>query len=160
MTADSPPAPEGEPSLPDDVWDRFVEDSERDIRATAPKEPSARARMVARRLREADERAAAREQQASLRGRLGPRGWFGPRGRFSRRGRALRADDRRSGGSDAGGRWAPLRSRLRGLLGVLLVAVVVLVLLSPGRSWSFVTGKGWRSHSAGPAAARLAPLRP
>ncbi|CAM5739172.1 hypothetical protein SHIRM173S_08822 [Streptomyces hirsutus] len=37
------------------MWDRFVEDSERDIRASAPKEPSARARMVTERLRAMDE---------------------------------------------------------------------------------------------------------
>ncbi|HEY3482006.1 MAG TPA: hypothetical protein VGL02_24180, partial [Streptomyces sp.] len=59
MTTDSSPVPDEEPSLPDDVWERFVQDSERDIRATAPKEPSARARMVTRRLREEEERAAA-----------------------------------------------------------------------------------------------------
>ncbi|BFO14630.1 hypothetical protein SHKM778_10180 [Streptomyces sp. KM77-8] len=42
-------------SLPDDVWEKFVQDSERDIRASAPKEPSARARMVTERLRAMDE---------------------------------------------------------------------------------------------------------
>ena len=148
MTTDSPPAPEGEPSLPDDVWDQFLQDTERDIRASAPKEPSARARIVARRLREEDERAAALEQRAGL------------RGRFGRRGRARRTPEgRRPGVTDAGTRRARRRSRLRGLLGVLLVVVVVLVVLAPGRSWSFVTGKGWRSHSAGPAVTRLAPVR-
>ncbi|PSM44313.1 hypothetical protein C6Y14_07535 [Streptomyces dioscori] len=44
-------------SLPDDVWERFVQDSERDIRISqAPKEPSARARMVTERLRQQDAR--------------------------------------------------------------------------------------------------------
>ncbi|GGX38370.1 hypothetical protein [Streptomyces fructofermentans] len=49
----------GEPgsSMPDEVWDRFAQDSERDIRtAGAPKEPSARARMVTERLRQQDAR--------------------------------------------------------------------------------------------------------
>ncbi|MEU8585498.1 hypothetical protein AB0C59_00560 [Streptomyces sp. NPDC048664] len=46
--------PEQSP-LPDDVWERFAQDSERDIRASAPKEPSARARMVTERLRRQDE---------------------------------------------------------------------------------------------------------
>ncbi|MFS8200750.1 hypothetical protein ACLVWQ_18955 [Streptomyces sp. CWNU-52B] len=51
-------------SVPDDVWERFVQDSERDIRASeAPKEPSARARMVTERLR-----------QQEARGEL-PQGW-------------------------------------------------------------------------------------
>jgi hypothetical protein len=41
----------------DDVWEKFLRDSERDIRATdAPKEPSARARMVTERLRRQDAR--------------------------------------------------------------------------------------------------------
>ncbi|MFF4210570.1 hypothetical protein ACFYZE_14670 [Streptomyces sp. NPDC001796] len=45
-----------EPSVPDDVWERFARDTERDIRASAPKEPSARARMVTARLREQEAR--------------------------------------------------------------------------------------------------------
>lgn len=32
---------DGTPSLPEDVWQRFLTDNERAIRATAPKEPSA-----------------------------------------------------------------------------------------------------------------------
>ena len=43
-------------SIPDDMWEKFLEDSERDIRSSAPKEPSARARMVTERLREQDAR--------------------------------------------------------------------------------------------------------
>ncbi|MGW6009840.1 hypothetical protein [Streptomyces sp. NPDC055210] len=44
-------------SIPDDVWERFVQDSERDIRISeAPKEPSARARMVTERLRQQEAR--------------------------------------------------------------------------------------------------------
>ena len=38
------------------MWEKFLEDSERDIRSSAPKEPSARARMVTERLREQDAR--------------------------------------------------------------------------------------------------------
>ncbi|MFF0010563.1 hypothetical protein [Streptomyces sp. NPDC005374] len=37
--------------IPDDVWEKFMRDSERDIRASAPKEPSSRAREVTERLR-------------------------------------------------------------------------------------------------------------
>ncbi|WP_345660685.1 hypothetical protein [Streptomyces venetus] len=42
--------------IPDDVWEQFTRDTERDIRASAPKEPSARARMVTERLRQQDAR--------------------------------------------------------------------------------------------------------
>ncbi|MFI8894691.1 hypothetical protein [Streptomyces paradoxus] len=42
--------------IPDDVWEQFTRDTERDIRSSAPKEPSARARMVTERLREQDAR--------------------------------------------------------------------------------------------------------
>ncbi|MFH8464266.1 hypothetical protein [Streptomyces sp. NPDC017991] len=51
-------SPEGPgESIPDNVWERFVQDSERDIRISeAPKEPSARARMVTERLRRQEAR--------------------------------------------------------------------------------------------------------
>ncbi|WP_407700063.1 hypothetical protein [Streptomyces liliifuscus] len=60
----SPEEPEGSgrsgqsgESIPDDVWAQFVQDSERDIRTSeAPKEPSARARMVTERLRQQEAR--------------------------------------------------------------------------------------------------------
>ncbi|MDI3423467.1 hypothetical protein [Streptomyces luteolus] len=38
---------DGEPGPPDDVWQRFLHDSEAAIRRTAPKEPSARERAAA-----------------------------------------------------------------------------------------------------------------
>jgi len=50
---DSGNSPES-PSVSDDVWERFARDTERDIRNSAPREPSARARMVAERLRQQD----------------------------------------------------------------------------------------------------------
>jgi len=49
--ADKGDDPTPDSSIPDEVWQKFVEDSERDIRGAAPKEPSARARMVTERLR-------------------------------------------------------------------------------------------------------------
>ncbi|MER5888385.1 hypothetical protein ABT160_31575 [Streptomyces sp. NPDC001941] len=64
----------GEEPVPDDVWQRFLEDSERDIRASAPKEPSARARMVTERLRQEAEQ---------------PAPWRGPTARPRRRRRWL-----------------------------------------------------------------------
>ncbi|CAM5498944.1 hypothetical protein SPURM210S_06330 [Streptomyces purpurascens] len=42
--------------IPDDVWEQFIRDAERDTRGSAPKEPSARARMVTERLRRQEER--------------------------------------------------------------------------------------------------------
>src|SRR3989442_15886756 len=49
----TPSSPSDDPSaIPDGVWEQFQQDSEAAIRRNAPKEPSARARMVARRLRE------------------------------------------------------------------------------------------------------------
>ncbi|WDV53957.1 hypothetical protein PV963_28155 [Streptomyces coeruleorubidus] len=42
--------------IPDDVWEQFTRDSERDIHTSAPKEPSARARMVTERLRQQEAR--------------------------------------------------------------------------------------------------------
>jgi len=144
VTTDSSPLPEGEPPLPDDVWDRFLQDSERNIRATAPKEPSARARMVARRLREEDERAAAEA----------------PRRRFGRRsgGRVQAAPHAwRSGTTDESERRLSRRRLLRGTIGVVLVVLVVLIALSPGRAWSLVSGGGWR-HSGAAAPAPAASL--
>ncbi|MFD9393327.1 hypothetical protein ACFWBB_22180 [Streptomyces sp. NPDC060000] len=43
-------------SIPDEEWAKFVQDSELAIRETAPKEPSARARMVTERLRQQEAR--------------------------------------------------------------------------------------------------------
>jgi hypothetical protein len=54
-----PPLDDDEPpAVPEEVWELFLTDSEPRIRATAPKEPSARARVVAQRLREQEEFAA------------------------------------------------------------------------------------------------------
>jgi hypothetical protein len=61
--ADKGDDPTPDSSIPDEVWQKFVEDSERDIRGAAPKEPSARARMVTERLR-------AQEARGEL-----PEGW-------------------------------------------------------------------------------------
>ncbi|MEU9171851.1 hypothetical protein AB0D34_29345 [Streptomyces sp. NPDC048420] len=45
-----------DPKIPDDVWEQFARDTERDIRGSAPKEPSARAREVTERLRRQEAR--------------------------------------------------------------------------------------------------------
>ncbi|MER7932542.1 MULTISPECIES: hypothetical protein [unclassified Streptomyces] len=47
-SGDEPSSPS---AIPDEVWEQFIRDSERDIRTSAPKEPSARARQVAGRVK-------------------------------------------------------------------------------------------------------------
>ncbi|NUS14391.1 MAG: hypothetical protein HOY69_23820 [Streptomyces sp.] len=127
MTTEPSPAAE-EPSLPDDVWEQFANDSERAIRATAPKEPSARARIVARRLREQDERPD---------GAAGARRW-GRRPKPhtpSQHAAAWRPDNRPPKPPPS-----PAVRRLRAFAGVVLVVAVVLFLLAPSHAWSWITG--------------------
>lgn len=142
MTTDPPPpSPESEPpSIPDDVWDRFLQDTERDIRAGAPKEPSARARIVARRLREEEARGA--EQERRRPGRRPPR--------------APRPTAWRSGRTDAYEHAVSRGERLRTALALLLAVLLAFVLLAPRHAWSLVTGKGWHQSGA-PAPTTLPP---
>lgn len=88
-------------SIPDEEWEKFVRDSEREIAGSAPKEPSARARMVTERLR-----------QQEARGEL-PEGW--------RTGPAWQETD---------GRRAR-RRRLWAIIGVPLAIAVVVVAMKP-----------------------------
>jgi hypothetical protein len=46
----TPDEPDGTPPIPDDVWLRFLTDSEHAIRASAPREPSAQERAAGLRL--------------------------------------------------------------------------------------------------------------
>lgn len=101
--AGEPERPE-ESSVPDEVWERFIRDSERDIRASAPKEPSARARMVTERLRQREARGAE------------PEGW--------RTGPAWQ-EMRKAEGRTTRGR------RLWAVIGVPLAAAVALVAVRP-----------------------------
>lgn len=70
--ATAPPPPDQEDDEPggisDAVWQKFMADNSGDIRASAPKEPSARARMVTERLRRED---AAAERAGRRKFRLG-----------------------------------------------------------------------------------------
>jgi hypothetical protein len=88
-------------SIPDEAWEKFVRDSERGISGSAPKEPSARARMVTERLR-----------QQEARGEV-PEGW--------RTGPAWQ---------DTEGR-AARRRRLWAIIGVPVTIAVVVVALKP-----------------------------
>lgn len=116
-----------EPSLPDDVWEQFANDSIRAIRATAPKEPSARARIVARRLREEDERALEAE----------PRRWT------RRRSQQPYTPSQAAAAWRPGNRppkrpMSPSVRRLRALAAIVLVVAVVLIVLAPDRAFSWI----------------------
>ncbi|MEU8792002.1 hypothetical protein [Streptomyces sp. NPDC048643] len=111
------PEEAGPPAVPDDVWERFARDSERDIRSSAPKEPSARARLVTERLRQEDaresERASRRIFRRSPPRPVQPEGW--------RTGPAWREMDGR----------AARRRRLWAVLGIPLAVAVVVVAMKP-----------------------------
>lgn len=112
-----------QPSVPDDVWERFARDTERDIRSSAPKEPSARARMVTERLRQKDAQGAQ------------PEGWrTGPAWR-EMNGRAAR------------------RRRLWTILGVPVAIAVALVALKPSLLPGDPFGTSSGTPSGGAAAA-------
>ncbi|MFE9684919.1 hypothetical protein [Streptomyces sp. NPDC006285] len=121
-----------DPSVPDDVWARFVQDSEQDIRASqAPKEPSARARMVTERLR-----------QQEARGEL-PQGWrTGPAGH---------------GTHGPGAR----RRKVWTAIGVVLAAAVAVVAIKPsllpGDPFGTASDSAAGSRSAAPLPAETAP---
>ncbi|MDF9812501.1 hypothetical protein [Streptomyces sp. SPB162] len=150
-----PPVSGDESAIPDDVWERLLQDSERDIRAQAPKEPSARARMVTERLRREAELDARRQQRSG--------------GRWGRRAKPARSAE--PSGWRTGPSWQDrerraTRRRLRGALGVALVVVVLLVVLNPGTALDWLHGDfggsgstdatGHRSDGSG----RPAPLPP
>lgn len=132
----TPPSDDGTPSFSDDTWRQFSEDSESAIRASAPKEPSARARQVTERLRRQDEEA---ERQARKR-------------RFGRK----RAAPAEPPGWRTGPAWqemrrqehAPWRRRLTSGLVIVAVAATVLVALNPSRALSFVRGDSGSSTAA------------
>ena len=114
-----------QPSIPDEVWERFARDTERDIRGSAPKEPSARARMVTERLRQKDAQGAQ------------PEGWrTGPAWR-EMNGRAAR------------------RRRLWAILGVPVAIAVALVAVKPSLLPGDPLGTSSGTSSDGAAAATL-----
>lgn len=114
-----------QPSVPDDVWERFARDTERDIRGSAPKEPSARARMVTERLRQKDAKGAQ------------PEGWrTGPAWK-EMNGRAAR------------------RRRLWAILGVPVAVAVALVAVKPSLLPGDPFGTSSDTSSGGASAAAL-----
>jgi len=137
MTA-APPPPDDKPSIPDDVWERFVRDTESDIRNSAPKEPSARARMVTERLRLQDAEAARQQAKSKPKGRKAKKAEFAAQPPGWRAGPDLHAADAR----------AMRRRRWRGLLGVLLAAGLLVVALNPSRALSWLPGSSSGSSSS------------
>lgn len=121
--------------LPDDVWEQFTRDTERDIRSSAPKEPSARARMVTERLREQDARGET------------PPGWRTGPAMGVPPGRAKS----RAWGKEMNGR-AARRRKLWAFIGVPLAAAVALVALKP----SLLPGDPFGTGESG--AAEASPL--
>ncbi|MFI9750814.1 hypothetical protein [Streptomyces collinus] len=121
--------------IPDDVWEQFTRDTERDIRSSAPKEPSARARMVTERLREQDARGET------------PPGWRTGPAMGVPPGRARS----RAWGKEMNGR-AARRRKLWAFIGVPLAAAVALVALKP----SLLPGDPFGTGESG--AAEASPL--
>ncbi|MFI6357568.1 hypothetical protein ACIBJF_34175 [Streptomyces sp. NPDC050743] len=144
---------EGSP-LSDEVWEKFLRDHESDIRADAPKEPSARARMVTARLREQGAQAAA--QQGERRRRLRKKAGAGAAGRpwqpeGWRTGPAWRGLDGR----------ATRRRRMLSAVGVIAAVAVAVVAVNPSWALSHLPGGlGDRFASSGDAHAAPTPLPP
>jgi hypothetical protein len=132
----TPPSPDDVPSVPDDVWEQFVRDTEASIRASAPKEPSARARMVTERLRQQDAEAARRAKRRPRGNQPSapPEGWrTGPAAyEAEERGRVRR-------------RWVGL------VAAVLVAAVVALFALDPNAVLGWIRGEASAPSSSGAA---------
>ncbi|WP_327401856.1 hypothetical protein OG194_17900 [Streptomyces sp. NBC_01288] len=127
--------PSSTPEIPDDVWEQFARDTERDIRASAPKEPSARAREVTERLKQDESKKKGKAKRQEPEGwRTGP-AWQEMNGRARRRRRA----------------WA--------VIGVPLAIAVAVVAMRP----SLIPGDPFGKSDGGkdgPDAAAASPLAP
>ncbi|MGW0826909.1 hypothetical protein [Streptomyces sp. NPDC002845] len=134
------------PDIPDEEWERLVREAESGNGGSAPKEPSARQRMVTERLRQLD------EETAHAQGRPG-----GPLGRKDRK--AAPAEPWQPEGWRAGPAWQEMNGRkrrgrrVRTALGVLLVVGLAVVAVKP----SLVTSR-LPEGLGGPAAADVEPL--
>ncbi|MCX5385125.1 hypothetical protein [Streptomyces sp. NBC_00083] len=122
----------GDDAVSDEVWERFVRDSELDIKTSAaPKEPSARARLVTDRLRKERDAAEAKGRgRKDKRRPAEPEGWRTGPAWQEMNGRAAR---KRRG-------WA--------LLGIVLCAGLLLVALNPARALSVLTGEDGSGDTA------------
>ncbi|MFE7937717.1 hypothetical protein ACFU46_10190 [Streptomyces griseoincarnatus] len=131
---------------PDDAWEQFLRDSEAGVPASAPKEPSARARMVTERLRALD---AAHAAAAGRKGRrfgrsrpvapARPEGW--------RTGPAWREMDGR----------ASRRRTVWSVVGVLTAAALAVGAVNPSAALSWLPGGlgGGGADASGASASRV-----
>ncbi|MBX7547208.1 hypothetical protein ABZX95_18635 [Streptomyces sp. NPDC004232] len=143
MTAVQPPEqPEhpDESSIPDEQWEAFLREAAEDGGRNAPKEPSARARMVTRRLREQDE--AVREQATEGNGR---RRW---------RKRAAKPQPSLPPGWRTGPAWREMNGRSRrrrtvgSVIGVVLAAALALVAVRPSLLLDRLPGRDHGSRTS------------
>ncbi|MET8953615.1 hypothetical protein ACWEQN_29645 [Streptomyces sp. NPDC004129] len=152
---DGRPAGDAEKSsVPDEVWAKFVQDHEGEIRDTAPKEPSARARMVTARLREQEARAADRQSGGKKR--------FRKKGGADAAGQPWQPDGWRTGPAwrELDGR-ATRRRRFLSAVGVVAAVAVAVVAVNPGWALSRLPGGlGDRFTSSGDTRATPTPLPP
>lgn len=128
--------PSSIPEIPDDVWEQFARDTEREIRASAPKEPSARAREVTERLKRDESKGKSKGKKGK---RQEPEGWRTGPAWQEMNGRARR------------------KRRVWAVLGVPLAIAVVVVAMKP----SLIPGDPF--HKGGkdsPDAAAASPLAP
>jgi hypothetical protein len=138
--------------VPDEDWEKFVRDCEADRRSQAPKEPSARARIVTERLRALDEQAARQQGRK--------RGW----GRKNAPAEPWQPDGWRTGPAwqEMNGRSARRRKGW-GVVGVLLAVAVVVVALKPSAALSLLPGSlgdGFESTAEAGAPVPVTPLAP
>ncbi|MFC8441177.1 hypothetical protein ACFUJT_23800 [Streptomyces griseoincarnatus] len=131
---------------PGDAWEQFLRDSEAGVPASAPKEPSARARMVTERLRALDEaHAAAAGRKGRRFGRSRPVAPARPEG--WRTGPAWREMDGR----------ASRRRTVWNVVGVLTAAALAVVAVNPSAALSWLPGGlgGGGADASGASASRV-----
>ncbi|MFD8909874.1 hypothetical protein [Streptomyces sp. NPDC059575] len=111
-------------AISDEQWDTFLRDTVEGGGPPGPKEPSARARMVARRLREEGEREAAAAAKR----------------RFGRRGKAAQTPVEPPGWRTGPTRQEKRRGPLWAVLGVVLAVAVCLIALRPSLLLDHIPG--------------------
>ncbi|MFG2310280.1 hypothetical protein ACGFS9_16665 [Streptomyces sp. NPDC048566] len=127
--------------ISDDQWDRFLRESAEGGGRAAPKEPSARARMVARRLREQDEQAAGEKGAGA--------------GRRLRRRPAKEPEPWTPPGWRTGPAWQEMNGRsarrrtLRSVFGVALALAVAVVVVRPSLVTDRLPGREPAPSAAG-----------
>ncbi|OIJ96454.1 hypothetical protein BIV25_17970 [Streptomyces sp. MUSC 14] len=151
MTAVQPPERPDESSIPDEQWEAFLREAAEDGGRNAPKEPSARAWMVARRLREQDE--AARDQAAEGNGRR----------RWRKRASQPKPQSSLPPGWRTGPAWREMNGRssrrrtVGSVIGVVLAAALAVVAVRPSLLLDRLPGRDHPSRtSAAPLPAETA----